>query len=53
MAASDRDNVGSVTSLEPIALPEPWLEGGASLADAFRLRRTEREFSDQPLSRSC
>ena len=35
---------------EPITLPEPKLEGGLSLADAFRLRRTEREFSDQPLS---
>jgi hypothetical protein len=51
MPASDSDSTGGATSLEPIALPEPELEGGASLADAFRLRRTEREFSDQPLSR--
>jgi hypothetical protein len=49
MAVSGRDSLGSVTSLEPIALPEPEFGGGASLADAFRLRRTEREFSDRPL----
>src|SRR5271165_5134077 len=35
---------------ESIALPEPKLEGGLSLVDAFRLRRTEREFSDRPLA---
>ena len=35
---------------EPIALPAPKLEGGLSLADSFRLRRTQREFSDRPLS---
>ena len=40
----------SAAPIEPIVLPEPKLEGGLSLADAFRLRRTEREFSDQPLS---
>jgi nitroreductase len=51
MAASGRDNVRNVIAFEPIALPEPDLKGGVSLADAFRLRRTEREFSDRPLSR--
>jgi nitroreductase family protein len=40
----------SAAPFEPISLPEPKLEGGLSLADAFRLRRTEREFSDTPLS---
>jgi nitroreductase len=40
----------SATPFTPITLPEPKLEGGLSLADAFRLRRTEREFSDRPLS---
>jgi nitroreductase len=51
MPVSDSDSTGGATSLEPIALPEPELGGGASLADAFRLRRSEREFSDRPLSR--
>ncbi len=51
MPASDSDEAGSAAAFEPIALPEPKLEGGVSLADALRLRRTEREFSDRPLSR--
>lgn len=37
-------------AIEAIDLPEPTLEGGATLAEALRLRRTEREFSDAPLS---
>jgi hypothetical protein len=46
MSASDSDSAEGATSLEPIALPEPKLRGGASLADAFHQRRTKREFSD-------
>ena len=38
----------SATPFTPFTLPEPQLEGGLSLVDAFRLRRTEREFSDRP-----
>ncbi len=53
MSASDSnsDNAENSARFESIALPEPSLEGGASLADAFRLRRTVREFSDRSLSR--
>jgi len=39
----------NVVHLEPIALPEPKLDGGLSLGEAFRQRRTVREFSDEPL----
>jgi len=35
--------------LQPIALPDPRLDGGLPLAEAFRRRRTVREFSDEPL----
>jgi nitroreductase len=36
--------------LEGVKLMEPKLERGASLAEAFRARRTVREFSDEALS---
>src|SRR5271166_4918728 len=39
----------AVVGLEPIALVEPKLEECGSLAEAFRLRRTVREFSDEAL----
>jgi len=38
-----------IAGLEPIAFPEPKLEGCGSLAEAFRARRTVREFSDEAL----
>jgi len=38
-----------VSGLARMVLLEPMLEGGRSLAEAFLLRRTEREFSDAPL----
>ena len=39
----------AIADLATIALPEPKLEGCGSLAEAFRLRRTIREFSDEAL----
>jgi len=48
MQEGKRDKTGSA-GLAPIALLEPKLEGCGSLAEAFRLRRTVREFSDEPL----
>jgi nitroreductase len=47
MPASRREKTD--LGLEPIALPEAKLEGGMPLAEAFRRRRTSREFSDEPL----
>jgi nitroreductase len=47
MSASHR--APSVMGLAPIALPNPPLEGGLSLADALRRRGSVREFSDEPL----
>ncbi len=38
-----------IEDLATIALPEPKLEGCGSLAEAFRLRRTIREFSGEAL----
>ncbi len=49
MHASDESKTGSV-GLEPIKLIEPKLERDTSLAEAFRARRTVREFSDEALS---
>jgi nitroreductase len=40
---------GAAKGLEPIKLMRPAFERGKALARAFRLRRTEREFSDKPL----
>src|SRR5208283_3829848 len=45
MPAIYREKIG--LGLEAIALPEPKLEGGMPLAEAFRGRRTSREFSDE------
>jgi len=39
----------NASSSNTIKLIEPKLEGGESLANALRLRRTERAFSDRPL----
>ena len=49
MHASDESKTESV-GLEPIKLIEPKLERDTSLAEAFRARRTVREFSDEALS---
>jgi nitroreductase len=38
-----------VGALEPIALPQPELEGGLPLAESLRRRRTQREFSGEAL----
>jgi len=46
--ATSRAEPGNA-SLAPIVLPKPRLEGGIPLAEAFRRRRTVREFSDEPL----
>ena len=48
MQDGERGKAGSA-GLEPVDLPEPKLEGCGPLAEAFRLRRTTREFSDEPL----
>ena len=48
MQESERGKAGSA-GLESITLPEPKLEGCGPLAEAFRMRRTIREFSDEPL----
>ena len=48
MQESERDKAGSA-GLETIALLEPKLEDCGSLAEAFRLKRTVREFSDEAL----
>ena len=48
MQESERDKARSA-GLEAIVLLEPKLEGCGSLAEAFRLRRTVREFSDEAL----
>lgn len=40
---------GAAGDRPTIKLLNPVLEGGKSLASAFRLRRTNREFSDRPL----
>ncbi len=49
MTTTQERGVGAQSGLKPIKLAKPALEGGDSLAAAFRLRRTEREFSDKPL----
>ena len=48
MQESEPNKTGTV-GLEPIVLLEPKLEGCGSLAEALRLRRTVREFSDKAL----
>ena len=48
MRERDEGKTGSV-GLEAIKLLEPRLERGGSLAEAFRTRRTVREFSDEAL----
>ena len=48
MQECERDKAGRA-GLESITLPEPKLEGCGPLAEAFRSRRTIREFSDQAL----
>lgn len=48
MKTTQEGGVGPL-SLKPIKLAKPALEAGKPLASAFRLRRTEREFSAKPL----
>jgi nitroreductase len=48
MRTSERGKAGSA-GLEPVNLPEPRLEGCGPLAEALRMRRTTREFSDEKL----
>ncbi len=45
----DKRGKPGIAGLEPVALPEPTLEGCGLLAEAFRLRRTVRVFSDEAL----
>lgn len=45
-----RDFVGAGDNFPPIALPPPRLEALGSLRDAFRLRRSQQQFSPRPLS---
>jgi len=47
--SGDGKTEGGAGGLPTIELLKPVLEGGRSLASSFRLRRTEREFSDRPL----
>ena len=48
MQESESGKAGSA-GLEPVDLPEPKLEGCGPIAEAFRMRRTIREFSDESL----
>jgi nitroreductase len=50
MKPSD-ERSGDSSAMAPIQLPAPKLDGGLPFADAFRRRRTEREFSGAALSR--
>ena len=49
MTTTQEGSVGALSDLKPIQLAKPALAGGDLLAAAFRLRRTEREFSAKPL----